>query len=364
MNGSARLSLSPVLLLIGGGILSFLLWGGHDADVARTPSAIGSPHAHVELEADRPGSPAARPNVAPAPAAADRSRESVASPAVASPVTPQPISPPPDFPEALLRPIEDEAQPDDWSAQPIAANLAEWRRRAEQDPRAAERLANALRRCTDDPASYAQIAREWAQEAAEVRANAAAVRSHFDGPGANLVMRYRYRVRDLEHCRGVVDPKAEYLRWLERAARDLDAPDAQARLRLRWIEEAFIDMPEAGQRIGRIDEALRRRDQARAWLEQLRDAGDLTAINDFVAYRMRGSALYAADPVDASAWYFVWQVANAAQWPGRRGQPSAVELWRTDIEPDPAVGLSPAEAAEASERGRALYRHVFGSEPG
>lgn len=363
MNGIAHLSLSLVLLLIGGGILSFLLWGGHDAETAKTSSAIGSPHPRVEPAPSRPSAAATRLDATAARFATDRSREFVATAAVAPPVASQPTSPPPGFPEALLRPIGDEAQPDDWSAQPIAANLAEWRRRAEQDPRAAQRLANTLRRCTDDQASYAQIAREWAQEAAEVRANAAAVRSHFDGPGANLVMRYRYRVQSLEHCLGVVDPKAEYLRWLERAARGLEAPDEQSRLRLRWIEEAFIDMPEAGQRIGRIDEALRRRDQARAWLEQLRDAGDLVAINDFVAYRMRGSALYAADPVEASAWYFVWHVANAAKWPGRRGQPSAVELWRTDIEPDPAVGLGPAEAAEASERGRALYRHVFGSEP-
>ena len=360
MNGKPGLPWTLALLLIGVGVLSFLLWGGRGAMRAGAPSAMEPPPMHVAPAPSRPPAAATPPHATAARFATDRLPELAATPADAPP---QPTSPPPGFPEALLRPIGDEAHPDDWSAQPIAANLAEWRRRAEQDPRAAQRLANTLRRCTDDQASYAQIAREWAQEAAEVRANAAAVRSHFDGPGANLVMRYRYRVQSLEHCLGVVDPKAEYLRWLERAARELDAPDEQARLRLRWIEEAFIDMPEAGQRIGRIDEALRRRDQARAWLEQLRDAGDLVAINDFVAYRMRGSALYAADPVEASAWYFVWHAANAAQWPGRRGQPSAVELWRTDIEPDPAVGLGPAEAAEASERGRALYRHIFGSEP-
>lgn len=336
----------PGLLFIA--LLGLALWGFSGQDDSDAGSRTEA--------AERPGNETGSTAYAPAPATANPpvSDEDAQMPSDAAALGERLATS--GLPAAVLQAPDGDPVPAEWFLQPIAPNIESWEALAENDPEAARFLAISLHRCVRADESIERIVADWNEEAPAIRA-AAALPADQRGTAANLIQRYRYRVQAIEHCHGVENAAAKYLRWLEFAARGVEDPERRDRLRLEWIERMFLDMRTAASRIGRIDEVLRRRDQARVWLEELRDAGNVRAIDMYVAARMRASEWYAQDRVEGAAWYFVWRVRTAS---AERG----ASIWRAGVEPSAQDSLNATQAAEATERGRAVYLRVFGKAPG
>jgi hypothetical protein len=256
-------------------------------------------------------------------------------------------------------------------AEPLAPMLDALQAQAESDPLSAVRLAWTLGQCARvERTSVEQIVSEWRQEWALMRERLP------EAPDAliaerinNQTQNARHELLNLRKCAGVADPASLHIRWLERAARVHPDPLQRDRLQIDYIKEAFADMPLASDRIARIDEAMRRRDVAAAWLIEQRDKGNVRAIDLYVVERSRGGALLPPDPIEASAWYFVYRVrseyeSEASQWyRPRPGAPTAADLWRLGAESTGRVPLSDADLREADVRGRDIYLRLFGSPP-
>jgi hypothetical protein len=277
------------------------------------------------------------------------------------------------LPELLQLPPEPSGPVAHWAELPIAPNLPRWRALAERDPELARQLADSLRRCAGYPADTRERAlQEWAEQERETRARERDPAEAEQSLERQWAPRYRYRLQAIEHCAGVADPIGEYLKWLEQAGRGLPDSELRQRLRLEFVERAFDDMRSAAERIGRIDEVIRRRDLSRAWLEQLRDAGMLRAIDAYAAAMRGWQGLYSTDTVEYLAWYYVRQMNDAAQlaeraarmnWPNQQRGLSASQQWSEGIQASPMTDASPEQRLEATRRGRDYYVRVFGAPP-
>ena len=282
------------------------------------------------------------------------------------------------FEQALLRTPEEVQQalvalrerldPQDWAHQPVQPNLARWRRAAEQTPESAASLARALQRCARPRfSSLREVEQQWQSELAMLAGRDLSPERYAEQRGWQA-QRLAVGLADLADCQGLARDEArrEYLRWLERAARELPPSEARVRLRLSYIEDPFLDLPRSADRIGAIDEVIRRRDIARAWLHELREEGQWLAFDlSQTAYSAWGE-LEAMDIAEGIAWGFVQEIAGAVRAagvdPSREGLARAAELWATApsrTRPEDAAYLE-----EGRRRGQEHYLRIFGAPPG
>lgn len=279
--------------------------------------------------------------------------------------------------EELILPPELDGPPETMEGDPaepevrLVSVLESLKVQAESDPMSAVRLASSLRSCASASRTSAeQVVMEWREQLERVRAGAAEasveVISERMFTSTQLARR---NLQNLRRCEGLTDPVTLYIHWLERAARVHPDPQDRERLRLEFVEKAFDDMPLASDRIAAIDEAIRRRDIALAWLIELRDQGNLRAIDLYSAQRIRGGELLAQDMVESAAWYFAWGVRNQLNIEGSEwyrpqpGRPTAAELWRSGPASTSFLQISEADLREADRRGREIYRRLFGAPP-
>lgn len=278
---------------------------------------------------------------------------------------------PPELQQAVSDGRHGSVDPSDWNRQPVQPNLERWRSQAEQDPERAAALGLALRRCAPRGSLLDEL------EMAEVEWRTVVDRAHampltqdqLETRLRTADFNFASRVNALLLCDGVSEQMArrEYIRWLERAGRELPPSAHRDRMRLSFIEEPFPDLPNAADRIGSIDEVLRRRDTARAWLRELRETGVVQAMwHSAVAYSSRGE-IEPADAMEAFAWQFVFDVRHAvnaesgsAGFSTPAGRPGAAELWETGVR---SASASHRPNQEGLRRGREHYVRIFGAPP-
>ncbi|MCG6118295.1 MAG: hypothetical protein MEQ07_08905 [Aquimonas sp.] len=269
--------------------------------------------------------------------------------------------------QALLS-LQEQFDSGDWASQPVLANLERWRLEAEQAPKAAASLARALRRCARPRFSSVQDAqREWQSQLARLASSDLSPERNAEWRGQEA-LRLAAGLADLANCEGFTREEArrEYMRWLERAARELQPSDERARLRLSYIEAPFLDLPRSADRVGAIDEVIRRRDIARAWLHELREDGERRAFDlSHSAYAEWGE-LEAVDSAEALAWSFVHEVAGAVRAagiePNSERLARAAERW--EIGPSRTRPEDAPYLEEGIRRGREHYLRIFGAPPG
>lgn len=327
------------------------------------------------LRADRSSAPAIVAEAEPAQALADEGELLSSTPEapVVSALSPrqQAIA---RFPAALrqaLQQVHDERRAEDWADQPVLPNLERWRKQAEHAPPRAAALERSLRRCIGTGfSSIEEFERRLQYELARIDSSnpepdqRARIREQ-------RIRHYAYQIYDFWDCEGLTADAArrEYMRWLEHAARELGPSEARDRLRLSFIQDPFVDLPTAADRIGSVDEVIRRRDIAGAWLRELRERPDAGLFGAFrlseLAYSDLGE-LEPPDPVESIAWALVKEVSLAVHaasrpWPIDRGT-HAGELWETapsHTRPEDAPYLE-----EGRRRGREHYLRIFGTPPG
>jgi hypothetical protein len=257
-----------------------------------------------------------------------------------------------------------------WSSLPVAPNLADWIAQAERDPEAMGRLLGRLSQCVHlRMSSIEHVVELWRLNVARAGARAPAG----SAPDQRALERFandaRREIESIRHCEGVPDLMTLYMQWLERAAREHPVQDHRTQWRLRFINDPFVDMPSPAQRIGAIDEVLRRRDLAIAWLIELRDRGHTDAIAAYATARSGWTGLLEKNSMEQSAWGFVARVRRAVDLESH-GRPtinphqrSAAELWQTPPESRFPETLSPEQLGEAHRRGRDIYLRLFGAPP-
>lgn len=337
--------------------------------VGARPSERESMHA-AEGGASPRGDATALAQPEPSPAGESRLESAVQTAPVLDPRA-QAHAEEPELPPELRGPPDDDGFDRGWSGMPIAPNLKVWTAEAENDPDKLRRLIDSLYRCLHVRGTTVEsVVDSWHQKASFVPPGA----STHPEVRASVLRRHandaRKTLRTLRDCQAVDDPIGLYLRHLERAAREHPDSEQRSRSRIQYIHDALADMPSASLRIGSIDEVMRRRDVAVAWLIELRDQGNLDAIFAYAFERGGRSGLLASDWVEYHAWRFVGRVRQRVELESRpelhslSGQPSAVEIWRTSPQPSQYEAIEPEQVGEAHRRGREIYQRLFGAPPG
>lgn len=345
------------------------------AALAALALVAGSMAAWHWLRADRNPASAILPEARPTLALADEGELSWSTPEAPVVSAPSPrqqaISRFPTELRQALQQMHDERRAEDWTEQPVLPNLERWRQQAEHAPPRAAALARSLRRCIGIGfSSIEEFQRRLQSELARIDSSnpepdqRARVREQ-------MIRHHAYQLYDFWDCEGLAADAArrEYMRWLEHAARELGPSEARDRLRLSFIQDPFVDLPSAADRIGSVDEVIRRRDIAGAWLRELRERPDAGLFGAFrlseLAYSDLGE-LEPPDPVESIAWALVKEVSLAVHaasrpWPIDRATNTG-ELWETapsQTRPEHAPYLE-----EGRRRGREHYLRIFGAPPG
>jgi hypothetical protein len=262
-----------------------------------------------------------------------------------------------------------------WREHPVAPNLARWSARAGASPELAAELASVLRDCAGVAETSEAEVRADLDALLEQRRQAGASESELHeirtvgGWGGR---RYLFQLDALRRCQGVENPVTQYLRWLERAARELPHGERRAALRIEFAEHVFDDLKSRERMIGAIDEVIRRRDIARAWLAEGIEAGSERAIRAYVDQLYGQGALYAKDLVEAQVWNQILQLRiavrvaeSARQSGGWRPSQSPAQVWERGIDfSGTGDWVRVDQHAELNQRFRDTYLRLFGAPPG
>jgi hypothetical protein len=139
--------------------------------------------------------------------------------------------------------------------------------------------------------------------------------------------------------------------WLERAGRS-----GNERARIAFVEHALDDYRTRGTLIANIEEASRRRQLAREWLDQgVRDGNELALEIAAESLDGRRGGLHARDEVAFQAHAYALQLVRSR----RTGRFQA--LWRDG--PDRYGEMTQAQWAEAVARGRRIFSESFEHKP-
>lgn len=253
--------------------------------------------------------------------------------------------------------------PESW----VRQKLESWESEFADNPAIAQEAAALLRGCTRNSGKRVEdVVAEWEDEDARFRERNP---GRLTDPEYFHTQQARASLHYLRVCKGVDEPTAHYIRWLERAARVHPDRVQRERLRLEYAKHAFDDMPSAADRVGSIDEVIRRRDVVVAWVVELREQGSLDAIGHYSVMRS-GLGILPTDLVEHHAWHFVFLVRDRVMAEGRAAnataasRPSSAELWRQGPHLWRNDATSAEQLREADHRGREIYRRLFGAPPG
>lgn len=253
---------------------------------------------------------------------------------------------------------------------PFPERVAAALRRAESgDVDAAAELGNLLAGCTStllDPEAR-KITADWQRELAHVEDL-----RRTDPENAEMVLRNRRRSHERvsaihADCIAVGLPLlADYHVWLERGARG-GSVDAMRGYALN----AFSDFADQNAMLADVDEVLRRRDLARAFLRQAFERGDVMSIevlagsHDWEAWTgqrvfVDQGGLLAPDPMMAQTYWYLDALARSAHF--GQGEPFE-QLWVDGPEQQDVVGLNEAQWQAVANAARALYLRHFTDPP-
>lgn len=260
--------------------------------------------------------------------------------------------------EAMFAEID--AQP------PFPARVDAALRRAEKgDAEAAAELGALLSQCTGvllDPEGR-KIAAEWQSELAQVEELR---RSDPEAADQMLFNRGQDHERNAAHhaeCIAVGLPLlADYHVWLERGARG-GSVDAMR----GYAMNAFDDFADQNAMLADLDEVLRRRDLARAFLRQAFEHGDVQSISMLAGSHdwepWTGQRVYSdqggllpPDRLQAQTYWYLDALARSAYY--GQGEPFD-QLWSNGPERHDYAGLDETQWQAVANAARALYLRHF-----